>query len=276
MPALRDVARQALDAARLAPPVRGASLAALTRHRHVFGASPVWSLLCLAWAEALADPPYEAFVRAAVACDFMAAGYDLFDRASDDALSSDEDSPERAASDALLTLAHALLERLDVPMERRVRAHAALNHADRRARAGHARDLALRRLPAAAQDDLLVVLRRRSGTLVAAPCQVAALLAGATWRVVGLATRFGRDLGCAAQLEDDLADRAEDARDGRKTIPLLLERLYPDDAEVVEATTWVLIRGFQRDAAHVLTRLPIEGCRTEALWTFLPSSLHAA
>jgi geranylgeranyl pyrophosphate synthase len=119
-------------------------------------------------------------------------------------------------------------------------------------------------------------LRQRSGTLVAVPCLCAALLAGAPWRTVALAGRFGRALGCAAQLEDDLADRAEDARGGRTTVPVLLAHLHPAAPHLVEATTWVLIRRYLREAAQGLWRLSPDQTRTEALWALLPTDLRAA
>ncbi|MDQ2829754.1 MAG: polyprenyl synthetase family protein, partial [Chloroflexota bacterium] len=222
--------------------------------------------------------PYDLFLPAAVACEFMAAGYDVLDAVTDQAptLSPKERAHTLAASAALLRLSHELLVDLDLPHARCVRAAAALARTGLLAEAGHARDIDLRRQPAVSQDALFAVLRLRSGTLVAAPCQLAALLAGAPWRAVAVAGEYGYALGCAAQLEDDLADMAEDERSGRKTVPLLLARLYPMQPEVAEAATWVLIRRFQREAARLLTHPSIDQTRTEALWTLLPPALHAA
>jgi hypothetical protein len=58
----------------------------------------------------------------------------------------------------VLLLAQELLARLDLPAERRLRAATALARAGRRARAGHAQDLALRQAPTAAPDAVLGVL----------------------------------------------------------------------------------------------------------------------
>ncbi len=269
-----EVGHRTLREARLSHAVDVTCRAALTQPGRLFSASPLWSRLFLAWVEALAEPPHDAFLPAAVACEFTAAGYDLLDAVTDHDLSPEERAPTLAASDALPRLSYELLARLDLPHERRARAGAALARTDQRARAGHARDIALRGQPAASQDAVLAVLRHRSGTLVAAPCHIAALLTGAPWRGVALAGRFGHALGCAAQLEDDLADQDEDERSGRKTVPLLLARLYPAAPEMVDATTWVVIRRFQREAAGMLTRLPGDYRRTEALWTLLPPALR--
>jgi len=271
-----DIGQRTLCEAGLPHVVDMTCRAALARPGHLFGASPLWSCLFLAWVEALAAPPYDLFLPAAVACEFMAAGYDLLDAATGHNLLPETRAHTLTASAALLRLSHELLVCLDAPPARRDRACAALARAGRRACDGHARDIALRRQPVVSQDAVLAVLRLRSGTLVAAPCQLAALLAGAPWRAVAVAGEYGYALGCAAQLEDDLADMAEDERSGRKTVPLLLARLYPMQPEVAEAATWVLIRRFQREAARLLTHPSIDQTRTEALWTLLPPALRAA
>ncbi len=278
MRTLISIGERGLRDADLPQAVDATCRAALAQPGHLFGASPLWSRLFLAWVDALAEPPHAAFLPAAVACEYMAAGYDLLDTATDHAasLSPDACAHTLASSTALLDLSRQMLARLDLPHQRRTQAMAALARAGQRARAGHARDVALRTQPSASEDAVLAVLGWRSGTLVAAPCHIAALLAGAPWRGVALAGRFGHALGCAAQLEDDLADRDEDERSGRKTVPLLLARLYPAAPEVVDATIRVMIRRFQREAARMLTRLPGDHRRTEALWTLLPPTLRAS
>jgi len=279
---LHELGLQLLRGARLPDPVHDTCLAALHRPGRIFSANAVWSRLFLAWIEALTESQAAVFLPAAVACECMAAGYDLVD-----ALHDDEVSGATAASlpyalpagTALLLLAQELLARLDLPAERRVWAIAAFARAGRRACRGQLGDDALRADPAPPPDDALAVMRWRSGALAAAPCQCATLLAGAPWRVVALAGRFGQALGCAAQLEDDLADQAEDARGGRQTVPLLLTQLYPTEPDLVEALTWVLVQGFLHDAAAALARLSLLSPaypRTGALWTFLPSDPRAA
>ncbi len=228
----------------------------------------------MGWADALVGAPYDPFLPAAVACEYLATGYDLIDDVYDLARdSSARDGLANALPAGVALLAQEMLMQLDVPQVKAKHASVALARASRRVLAAQAEDYVLRLLPVATQGDVLAIMRRRSGTLVTAPCQCAALLAGAPWRVVALAGRFGHALGCAGQLEDDLADRVEDRSSGRKTLPIVLDHLYPSAPEVVEASTWVLIQRFLQEAARTLHRLPI-GTRTEPLWTLLPPAMH--
>ncbi len=254
-------------ACRLPSGVAATCEGALERPGRLFSAAPLWSRLFLAWMEALTELPRETYLPDAVACECMAAGYDLVDGLYDYAPETLADAlpGDVAAGISLLLLAQETLASLDLPAARCLRASAALARAGRRALAGQTQDYALRQAPPAGQDVLLAVLRRRSGTLAAAPCQCAALLAGAHWPIVALASRLGQALGCAGQLEDDLADRQEDTCLGRQTIPLLLAHLSPGATELVETTSWVLIRRYQREAMAALERLPLPPARKEAI-----------
>jgi hypothetical protein len=171
MPLVSDIGHRTLRSAGLPHAVDMVCRVALARPGRLFDASPLWSRLFLAWVEALAAPSYayDAFLPAAVACEFMAAGYDLLDAATDHDLSPEKHAHTRAASDTLLRLSHGLLVSLDTQPARRASATAALARAGRRACAGHTRDLDLRRQTTVSQGAVLAVLRRRSGTLVAAP-----------------------------------------------------------------------------------------------------------
>lgn len=278
MPALAEVGRQALHTARLAPAIEATCLAALTRPGRLFSATPVWARLFLAWSDALGVPERDVLLPAAVACEYLATGFDLIDDVYDQAHSSLADQgliEVLPAGVALLQLAQETLARLALPSERSALTEQALARASRRVFAAQAHDYALRSQPLATKGEVLGVLRRRSGTLGALPCQCATLLAGASPRLVALAGRFGRDLGCAAQLEDDLADRAVDAQGGRATLPTLLARRFPDDPELAEATAWVLMQQCLQGALHVIQRLP-GAIDTEPLWTLLPSGVRAA
>jgi len=82
---LHDVGLRLLRGARLPDPVHDTCLAALRRPGRIFSANAVWSRLFLAWVEALTGPPAAAFLPAAVACECMAAGYDLIDATGTDA-----------------------------------------------------------------------------------------------------------------------------------------------------------------------------------------------
>lgn len=267
--------RHLLRQAHLAPDLHAACVVALERPGRLWSANPAWSRLFLAWTAALAEPPSEIVLTAAVACEFMATGYDLLDDVYDHG--GDVSALTRAlpAGTTLLLLARQALADLALPTERRRHACAAFAHAHRGFCTGQVQDYRLRDRPTATHDEALAVLHRRSGSLVAAPCQGAVLLAGAPWRIVGLAGRFGQALGCAAQLEDDLADRADDLRTGRQTIPTLLARRHPNTPELVEATTWVLMQHFLEEAAAALHRLPAH-VRLDPLWTLLPTNARAA
>jgi len=197
MPTLDDVGRRILRDACLAPPVAAACRRALTQPGRLFSASPRWARLFLAWIDALAPEARDRALPAAVACECVAAGFDLIDDVHDQAGAPSAPAgltDALPAGLALLLIAQDVVSRLEMPAERRERARGALGRASRRVAAAQAWDYALRRLPTATQDEALAVMYRRSGTLVAAPCQCAALLAGAPWRVVALAGRFGRTL----------------------------------------------------------------------------------
>jgi len=263
---------QVLDTAFLPRDVATACQDALSRHGRLFSATPAWSRLFLAWIAAADEARRALFLPAAVACECMAAGYDLLDAAAP----GEPDSSSRTASDTLLDLSQSLLLEMDVPTDCRLRAGTALRRAGRRALAAQRQDIALRKVPTASPDVVLGILRQRSGMLVAATCQCATLLTGAHWRTVGVAGRFGVALGAAAQLEDDLADLGEDAVSRRKTLPVLLTQMHPDEPEIVRTLTWVLIQQYLQEAADVLAYLHRENLRTEVLWSLLPGTPRAA
>jgi len=252
--------------------------AALARRGHLFGDTPRWARLFLTWVEMLAPASVDVFVPAAVACEFMAAGYDLLDQAHD--LAHGRHGPEMApvatlpTGVSLLLLAQELLASVGAAAIHRIAAGRAFARAGRRAFAGQVADDALRARPDVDHAAVLDVLRRRSGPLVAVPCQGAALLVGAPWRTVALAGHFGRALGCAAQLEDDRVDCAEDARAGRTTLPLLLARRHADAPALVDAAVWVLHRRFLAQAADAIERLSSQYAHSEVLWTLLPADLR--
>ena len=278
MHTVTEIGLDILREARLPQDVQRTCLKALAGSGRLYSDNPVWSRLFLTWNDALGTPRHDAMLRAAVACEYLVAGYDLIDDVYDQACSPSlhQDLIDALpAGAALVLLAQETVAHLNVAEDRRTRAGTAIARMSRRVFAAQAQDYALRRLPTATQGDASAVLRRRSGTLAAIPCQCAAVLAGAPWRTVALAGRFGQALGCAAQLEDDLADLGEDKQTGRKTLPTILARCYPDTPELVEATAWVLLYRFLEDAARIVRRLPTS-VRTESLWTFLPPALRAA
>ncbi len=277
-PAVAACADLALRRARLPTNIEATVRAALARSGHILGApaAPRWARLFLTWIDALAGAPLAPYLPGAVACDCMAVGYDLLDQVYDSP--PEERNTVLAgtlpAALSLLMLAQESLAALDAPGSGPAAACRALARAGRRALAGQVDDYSLRADSAVDVDMALSIVRRRSGPLVAAPCQCAALLTGASWRTVALAGRFGAALGCAAQLEDDRADRSEDELAGRATVPLLLARRHAAAPAVAEATLWVLHRRFLERAAQALERLPRNRVNVEVLWTLLPADLY--
>jgi octaprenyl-diphosphate synthase len=76
------------------------------------------------------------------------------------------------------------------------------------------------------------VIERKTAVLIAGACKTGALLAGAGEGAVEAATRYGRELGMAFQMADDLLDYTEDEkslgkkpgadlREGKATLPLI-------------------------------------------------------
>jgi hypothetical protein len=248
--------------------------AALGKRGRLFSDTPTCARLSLGWIDALAPERRGHLYPAVVAGDCMVAGYDLLDTIYDQ---DDNEQTRRRllpAGITLLNLAQECMRRADAPADRRMAAAAALAHGGRRAFAGHLRDYERRGGPPADAATLLWIIRERSGSLVAASCGAAAIVAGGTWRQVGLAARFGRAFAVAAQLEDDFDDRQVDAQAGRQTIPTLLAAGTSDAA--VRATTWVLMRQSLRTAAAALARLHTEPTMgtTEGLWQLLPAVLR--
>lgn len=272
---VRDLGHRVLATACPAEAVREVCLGALAAPGHLLASEPIWAGLFLTWSDALGALPTEALLPAAVACEFMAAGFDLLDAGDDRGSSSaDVSLPLYAGGMLLLWSAQELMMRLSLPAERRVLASQIVARAGRRTLAAQIQDVALRGQAPATPEDVLAILRRRSGTLVAAPCRCAVALHGGSRRALALAGRFGMALGCAAQLEDDLADLATDAAGGRQTLPTVLSTRRPAEPELVTATVWVLIQRFLREAALILDRLSPYCRRPEELWTCLPPAFR--
>jgi geranylgeranyl pyrophosphate synthase len=82
----------------------------------------------------------------------------------------------------------------------------------------------------------LAITAAKSASLVAAACRLGAHCAGAGEAIETVYAEFGRRLGTAEQLANDLAALHPGARHntdiafGRPTLPLTYERLYPGDA----------------------------------------------
>lgn len=281
-------ARHVLIAARLPDDLLHVCDASLSRPGRLFSATPIASRLFLAWIATLAPAASRTLLPAAVACEFALCGYDLIDYHTDD-LALDGTTCARPpqtprgnptsllAGITLLLVAQEQMSTLDAPHDRYVRAQRTLTGIGRKALAAHYLDTALRSRHTARPETALAILRQRSGQLIALPCVCAAVLVGADPRLVVLARRFGRALGCAGQLADDRADRQEDDATGRKTLPLLLAQMEPKNPMVAEAAIAVLTHRFLEEAAAVLRNLSTFALYdSEALWELLPGELRSS
>lgn len=289
----RNLGQAALQRAHLPPDVMACMISALRRPGRLLSSTPAATELFLRWQTALRLPVGPVWLRGAVASEFLLTGYDVLDELYDcspvPAVSDGTFGTTRLRSEhlhvtlpagtLLLQQAQELLASLNVPAERRAKAVTLFVRAGRRAFTSHLQDVALRQTPVCVEDDRLMLIQqilvRRSGSLIGAISQCAALLAGASWRIIGHAGGFGRALGCAGQLQDDLADLAEDQLSGRQTVPVLLAHLYPETPIVVETTTRVLIHLYFLDAAsHLKSLARASLCTPEPLWTLLPSAVY--
>jgi octaprenyl-diphosphate synthase len=102
--------------------------------------------------------------------------------------------------------------------------------------------------PDVSQDSYLNVIRSKTAKLFEAAAELGALVAGATDAQIAAAGEYGRSLGTAFQLIDDVLDYAGDAaeigknvgddlREGKPTLPLiyLMEHGTPEQRELVRS-----------------------------------------
>ncbi|TCS36905.1 octaprenyl-diphosphate synthase [Paucimonas lemoignei] len=100
--------------------------------------------------------------------------------------------------------------------------------------------------PDVSEERYLQVIRSKTAKLFEAACQIGALIAGASDTDVEKAAEYGRSLGTAFQLIDDVLDYSgnaeeigknvgDDLREGKPTLPLiyLLQNGTPDQRELV-------------------------------------------
>ncbi len=116
VPAVAACADLALRRARLPAAVEATARAALARPGHVLGAPsvPRWARLFLTWIDALTGAPLTPYFPGAVACDCIAAGYDLLDQVYDSPPEERDNMPADTlpAALSLLMLAQELLASL--------------------------------------------------------------------------------------------------------------------------------------------------------------------
>jgi len=102
--------------------------------------------------------------------------------------------------------------------------------------------------PNVTEDRYLQVIRSKTAKLFEAAAQLGALIAGAPDETLGAAAEYGRSIGTAFQLIDDVLDYSgnvidigknvgDDLREGKPTLPLiyLMEHGAPEQCELVRA-----------------------------------------
>jgi len=153
------------------------------------------------------------------------------------------------AGDGMLALAHATLLALDGhPADRVLRAARMLDEATLRLCAGQHRDLAAAEHPHVSRDAYLAMIEGKTASLLAACCGIGALLGGADGATIAGLEEFGRQLGLAFQIRDDLlgvwgntAETGKPARDdlraGKRSYPVVaaLESASEDDRRMLLA-----------------------------------------
>jgi geranylgeranyl diphosphate synthase, type I len=107
--------------------------------------------------------------------------------------------------DHIFTLAQLALVRLSpLDPERIVAAHEELNRTCVLLVEGQYIDLALADATQCTQGDYFAMIERKTAALIASACRLGALFAGASPDVLDAYTSFGRELGIAFQLQDDV------------------------------------------------------------------------
>lgn len=139
------------------------------------------------------------------------------------------------AGDALFTLAHLALLRLSdrgVPVETVAQAFHIFDHACLRLTEGQFMDIRFEQETTVGLEDYLSMIEGKTAALLAAACELGALVAGASAGQQDRLRAFGRHLGLAFQIQDDIlgiwGDPEEtgkpvgsDLRCRKKTLPIL-------------------------------------------------------
>jgi geranylgeranyl diphosphate synthase type I len=155
------------------------------------------------------------------------------------------------AGDGLFALAHLTLLGLGEvgrPAEQVIAAARLLGEATVRLCEGQQLDLQFEGAATIARDDYLRMIEGKTASLLSASCAIGALLGGATDKAVDAFAEYGRRLGLAFQVRDDLlaiwGDPAktgksfgDDIRAGKRSYPIVLalERASGDDERALRS-----------------------------------------
>jgi len=151
------------------------------------------------------------------------------------------------AGDALLTLAFRVIADAALPAPVTVRATAVLSAATLEMVAGQQTDIAATGAPLGGLDPYLAMVGQKTGALMGAACALGAVGAGAPPEVVDACGEFGRTLGVAFQLRDDVLGVFGDSGETGKPVgndllrrklglPLLLAQTGPPEVAAAAAS----------------------------------------
>jgi geranylgeranyl diphosphate synthase type I len=183
------------------------------------------------------------------------------------------------AGDGMLALAHETLLGLEErghPAERVLRAARMLDTATLRLCAGQHRDLVAGEQPHVSRDDYLTMVEGKTASLLAACCGIGALLGGANDETIRGLEEFGRRLGLAFQIRDDVLGiwgnagetgkpAGDDLRAGKRSYPVVAA-LDGASADERQALQQLLNRSPTDDGAIAAARSLLErlGAREES------------
>jgi geranylgeranyl diphosphate synthase type I len=155
------------------------------------------------------------------------------------------------AGDGMLALAHATILRLDKrahPPERILRAARFQDEATLRLCEGQHRDLIASADVKLNRDEYLSMIEGKTASLLAACCAIGALLGGANDDTIAGMQEFGRRLGLAFQIRDDVLGiwgveqetgkpASDDLRNGKRSYPVVcvLERATEEQRETLQS-----------------------------------------
>ncbi len=183
--------------------------------------------------------------------------------------------------DALLTLAFRLVAVAPLPPGPALRAAAGLSAATLEMVDGQQADISAAGAPPEDLATYLAVVERKTGALMGTACELGAIAADATPAAAAACAEFGRALGVAFQLRDDVLGVFGDAVTVGKPVgndllrrklglPLLLA-LTGEGAGAAEARSWITGPGLRPEAlAGAVARLRADGVagRCVALTTY--------
>ena len=246
---------------------------------HTIGGKRLRPLLCLLSCQALDGDPHQA-LPAACAIELI---HD-FSLIHDDIQDGSRTRRGRRAvwdiwgmnqginvGDGLFALAHLALHRLsrrNVPPSRQLAASLALDRACLALCEGQFADMAFEGRLDVDLDQYLRMIRHKTAALVAAATQVGAILATDDARTIEQCYQFGKHLGLAFQIKDDILgtwgdeqvsgkSAASDIRDRKNTLPVVYALNQPHNRQAARQLSGLYARQAPLDEAAIQAVLDI-------------------